>query len=52
MVLSRPREPELAEMGTKNNHAMTKELQNAFRPFWTGDRYQDEFEIVYITGSK
>jgi len=29
---------------------MTKELQNAFQPFWTGDRYQDELETVYITG--
>ncbi len=45
-------DPELVEMGAKNNLAMTKELQNAFQPFWTGDRYQDEFETVYITGSK
>ncbi len=45
-------DPELLEMGAKNNFAMTRELQNAFQPFWTEDMYQDEFETVYITGSK
>jgi len=45
-------DPELLEMGAKNNLAMTKELQNAFQPFWTEDRYQDEFETVYIDGFK
>ena len=45
-------EPEFVEMGAKNSLAMTKELQSAFQPFWTGDRYQDEFETVYITGFK
>jgi len=43
-------DPELVEMGAKNSLAMTKELQSAFQPFWTEDRYQDEFETVYVTG--
>ncbi len=45
-------DPELLEMGAKNYLALSEELQNAFQPFWTEDRYQDEFETVYITGSK
>jgi ubiquinone/menaquinone biosynthesis C-methylase UbiE len=45
-------DPELTEMGAKNRLALTKELESAFQPFWTGDRYRDEFETVYITGFK
>ena len=45
-------DPELVEMGTRNSHAMTKELQTAFQPFWSRDGYADEFETLYITGLK
>jgi ubiquinone/menaquinone biosynthesis C-methylase UbiE len=45
-------DPELVEMGAKSNLAMTNELQSAFQPFWSEDRFEDEFETVYITGVK
>ncbi len=45
-------DPELVEMGAKNNLAMTNELRSAFQPFWSEDRFEDEFETVYITGVK
>ena len=45
-------DPELVEMGPRNSHAMTKELQSAFQPFWSRDGYEDEFETLYIAGFK
>ncbi len=45
-------EPELVEMRPRYKQAVTKEFQNAIQPFWSEDRFKDEFETVYITGSK
>ena len=45
-------EPELVEMHAKDRAAMNRELETAFQPFWSGSGFMDEFETVYITGTK
>ncbi len=45
-------EPELVEMHPRDKLGMTSELRNAFQAFWSEDGFKDEFETVYITGSK
>ncbi len=39
-------------MRPEDRLAMSKQLQNAFQPFQGSEGFTDEFETIYITGSK